>query len=435
VLPRLSILCTALWIAACAAAPRPAPAPAPVKPAPAQIVHHLDDPDVNRPADKPLLSIDWSKPHEPLELWKLIAPTGADWEAKLEEVPDAQTDALALALLAGGNFACATPAPACSGAPPDLPDPAPAAGFDDPCLRRVLALWSLAQLDRDQLPKAALRAIAALPPPESQLVASAIAAVPDADQDFRLELLAIAWQAGQHDIVAGAVGNLDDAHLVTALTKHHIDAALDQLTADRHRAEFLGAIVDDKLAAPTRNEAMIEVAAADTVATGKDVLAPDLRKVLIAAVKSPDCAVAAAAAHMFETRGDHRFGPKRPPARKPAAMMHALCVVASYEQLQRADEPSYLLGYVPAAGLDIGRVTYDPYSDPHTTETTDHVKRDEVVLPELEDMIRAFGHCKDTVCTSDEREFHFGFKPGPGGDLLLTRIDVVERPPCGMIAP
>ena len=59
-------------------------------------------------------------------------------------------------------------------------------------------------------------------------------------------------------------------------------------------------------------------------------------------------------------------------------MMRAMCVLASYEQLQRADEPSYLLGYVPAAGLELVRVTYDPYSDtdadgdgdPHTVHTT-----------------------------------------------------------------
>jgi hypothetical protein len=425
--PRLLILC----VAACGAAPRPAPAPVPAVPAPT--VHHLDDPDVNRPAATPLLAIDWSQPHDPLALWKLIAPTGADWEAKLDEVPEAQTDALALALLAGGNFACATPAPACSGAPADLPDPAPTAGFDDPCLRRLLALWSIAQLEPDQLPKDALRMIAALPPPESQLVASTISRVPD--QDDKLELLAIAWQAGQHDIVAGLASDLDEAHLATALSKHHIDAALDQLTADRHRTEFLHAITDDKLAAATRAQAMSELAAGDTVATGKDVLAPDVQKALIAATKSPDCAVAAAAAHMFEARGDHRFGPKRPATRKPAAMMRALCVLANYEQLQRADEPSYLLGYVPAAGLDIHRVTYDLYADPHTSETTDHVARDEVALPELTDLIGAFGHCKDAVCTSDEREFHFGFKPGPGGNLLLARIDVVERPPCGMITP
>ena len=420
---------------ACGASPArtPAPVPPPAAP-PAPVVHHLDDPDVNRPHDK-LLSIDWSVQRDPRDLWKLIAPSGVDWEARLEEVPDTVTDGLATSLLTGGNFTCATPAQACGNVPGDVPPPAPTAGLDDPCLRRLLALWSLAQLEPDQLPKDALRAIAALPPPESQLVANAIRMVPESEQDFRLELLAIAWQAGQRDVVAGIVPDLDEDHVAAALAKHHIDAALESLTADRHRAEFLAAIADDKLGATARNQAMIEVAALDTTTTGKDVLAPDLQKALISATHSKDCAVVAAAAHMFEARGDHRFGPKRPRARKVEPLMHALCVLAHYEEIQRADEPSYLPGYVPASGMDLTRITYDEYADPHTTETTEHVARDQVVLPELEDMLRALDHCTGSVCTSEEHEFRFDWKPGPGGDLLLARITVVERPSCGMLKP
>ncbi|MBV8759836.1 MAG: hypothetical protein JO257_21280 [Deltaproteobacteria bacterium] len=410
------------------------PAPKPVVAPPAPVVHHLADPDVNKPRETKLLSIDWSVDRDGNELWKLIAPTGADWEAKLDEVPEAQTDKLALALLQGGNFACAIPAGAC-GVPADLPAPAPTAGLDDPCLRRLLALWSIAQLEPDQLPKDVLRAIAALPPPESQLVGTAIRAVPESEQDFRLELLAIAWQAGQRELVAAILPDLDEAHVATALTKHHIDAALESLTADRHRGEFLAAIADERIGAVARNQAMVEVAALDTTTTGRDVLAPDLQKALIAATHSKDCAVVAAAAHMFEARGDHRFGPKRPRARKVEPLMRAVCVLAHYEEMQRADEPSYLPGYVPAAGIDLTRVTYDEYADPHTTESTEHVARDQVVLPELEDLIRALDHCTGSVCTSEEHEFRFDWKPGPGGDLLLARIAVVERPSCGMIKP
>ncbi len=410
----------------------PAHTSTPVAPAP----HHLDDPDVNRPEPPKLLAgIDWNAP----VTWEQIAPTGADFEERLDEIPDVPAaDELAVAMLTGGNFACPAPPSVC-GAPVDVPEPAPTATLADPCLRRLLALWSLSRVDDDLLPRVrdALRAIAALPPPESQLVASAIKAIPESDQDGRLELLGIAWQAGQHEVANALLSGLDDAHLVTALTKHHIDGALDLLTADHERRAFLGAIADDQLAAPARISAMTEVASADVVATGKDRIAPDLEKALIAATKSPDCATAAAAAHVFEQHGDHRFGPKRPHARTTAAMMRAMCVLASYEQLQRADEPSYLLGYVPASGLDLVRVTYDPYSDvdsdgdgdPHTAHTTEHVKRDEVVLPELEDMIRALKSCKDTVCTTDEHEFRFGWKPR-GGELILSRIEVIERPPC-----
>ena len=112
-----------------------------------------------------------------------------------------------------------------------------------------------------------------------------------------------------------------------------------------------------------------------------------------------------------------------------------LCVLASYEAGQNADEPSFLLGYVPKKGLELVTTTYDEYNetdtdgdgDPHTEKKAVLVPRDEVVLPELEDLIRAFFHCAGTVCRSEDREFRFTFK---GGDLLLTRLEVSERPPC-----
>ena len=80
------------------------------------------------------------------------------------------------------------------------------------------------------------------------------------------------------------------------------------------------------------------------------------------------------------------------------------------------------------AGVGFGDTDGD--GDPHTTHTTDHIARDQVALPELEDMVAALHHCQGPVCTSDEREFHFGWKPGPGGDLVLAKIEVIERPPC-----
>jgi hypothetical protein len=117
--------------------------------------------------------------------------------------------------------------------------------------------------------------------------------------------------------------------------------------------------------------------------------------------------------------------------------MRATCVLASYEQRQDADEASYLLGYVPPKGLEVVRTTYDPYNevdedgdgDPHTVRTTTVVPRNEVTLPELDEMIRAFPNCKGATCKSANFEFKFGWKPG-GGGLVLARLEVSERPPC-----
>jgi len=412
--------------------PTPAPAPTP-------------DPELHRTPPPRLLDIDWAKVSltndaEALALWHRIAPTGADWEDKLQEIPAEHTRALALAVLHGGNFTCTKP-PTGDCAKPiyDVAPPADTAGFDDPCLRRLLALWSLASLEQDEqddIPavKRALFGIAAIPPPESQLVANAIRFVSEADQETRLEILAIAWRAGQHDLVDAAVGSLDEAHLITAARQHHIAGALDVLSAEGQRAAYIAAINDEALAAHARRSAIVDLVA--LVASG-DKLASDLSAALVSAVKSKDCTVAAAAARALHQHGDHRFVPRHPRTTNTAQLMRALCVLASYESLQQNDEASLLPTYVPARGLERVTITYDPLSDvdsdgdgdPHTTHTADLVARNEAVLPELEDLVRAMHHCTGTLCVSDDHEFRFVWKPF-GGELLLSRIELADRPSC-----
>jgi hypothetical protein len=424
--------------AACSSAPHE-----PARPSPPPTVepqqHHLDE--LVRPPEKKLLSIDWPSVQiksaaDALALWQQIAPTGMDWEEKLAEVPGELEIAheLAIALLAEGNFTCAsTPGPSCVKVPLDVESPAMTATLTDPCLRRLLALWSLAQLEPEDLPRVrdALRAIVAIPPPESQLVARALGAVPETDLDGRLELLAIAWTAGQHELVDAAVGTLDEAHLITAATKLHVDGALEALSAEHHRATYLTAVIDEQMATAARTGAIVELAAT------ADKLAPDVHTALLAAAKSPDCTIAATAARTLDLHGDHKLVPKLPHTRSTDAMMRALCVLASFEQQQRADEGSFLPGYIPTTGLELVRVTYDPYNDvdtdgdgdPHTEHHADLVKPNEVVLPEIDDLVRAMRHCTGTSCKSDDHEFKFTFKPA-GGGLLLSKLEVIDRPPC-----
>jgi len=452
--------------------PQPPASPAPRAPSrPASETIAPPDPDLHRPPPRQVLDLDWAKisltnEAEATALWHRIAPTGADWEDKLEEIPAALARPLAIAVLHGGNFTCAKP-PAGDCAKPiyDVAPPADTAGFDDPCLRRLLALWSLGQLEDDDLPgvKHALLGIAAIPPPESQLVAAAIHAIPEAAQDARLEILAIAWRAGQHELVDSAAGALDEAHLTTAVQKHHIAGALDILSADAHRAVYLAAVTDEALATRARTMAIGDLVALETK------LAPDLVAALAAAVKSKDCTVAATAARALDQHGDHQFVPRRPRTANTGQLMRALCVLASYEALQHNDEASLLATYVPARGLERITITYDPVADddpdgdgdPHTTHTADLIARNEAVLPELEDLVRAMAHCTGTICVSDDHEFHFVWTraelidSGPprskdrnhpaarvplagkpsGGELWLTRIELADRPPCAAGKP
>ena len=438
-------LAAASGLAGCGGTPR---APSPTAPGPATPISPTTprmtpgpDPDLNRPPPRKLLSIDWaatplSTEADALAMWAKIAPTGEDWEDKLDEVPAAAVRPLAVALLRGGNFTCMKPAPASDCAPPvfDVDAPAHAAGLADPCLRRLLALWSIAQLEVNDLPKVidAYRAIAAIPPPESQLVAAALRGIPDWDHAALLELIVIASRAGQRDVVAASVGRLDEPQLIEAAGKHHIDAALEVLSAEGHRAVYLAAVTDEAMVGGARTQAITEL-----LSSG-DPLDPDLRAALVKTAGSKDCAVAAAAARALEQRGgDRKYVPARPRARTPEAMMRGLCVLASYEALQRADEPSLLATYVPPKGLERVMIEYDALADsdtdgdgdPHTRRSIDLVPRGELVMPEMEDLVRGMKRCTGTVCTTADREFRFSFRP-VNGELWLSRLEIVERPPC-----
>ena len=425
-------------LAACGGTPRGSAEPLVAKPhtQPQPDVHHLKDKDLNPEPPKKLLSIDWKKvaltsDADAVALWKTIAPTGADYDMKLDEIPGdgPVSTQLAVALLHGGNFTCPATAASC-GAPTDIPDPAPGATLDDPCLRRLLALWAIGQLEDDDIQwvRDSLKAIVAIPPPESQLVATALKAVPESMQDFRLELFGIAYGAGHHELIDGMISTLDEPHIVDAAEKLHIAGAFDLLTPESHRATYIAAINDSKLDPIARQKAMGELLAGEGAK-----LARDAHTALVTATKSPDCHVAAFAMRQLVQVGEKGRGPGRPASTSIPNMMRAMCVLAAYEQLQSSDEPSYLPGYIPAKGLDLVMVSYDAYSetdddgdgDVHTQHTATVVPRSEVVLPEVEDMSRAFAHCTGTVCRSDEHEFRFTFK----GDQL-RRLEVVELPPC-----
>ena len=401
-------------------------APRPVKPEP-------------EAARRRLLTIDWSAVHlasdaDALALWTTIAPTGADWNERLDEVPSEPARSLAIALLHSGNFACTPAQPATSCGPPvlDVPDPAPDAGLADPCLRRLLALWAIQQVEPDDLPRVldALRAIAALPPPESQLVVAALDEIPQDQQPLKLELLAIAWNAGQRELVNTSLGSLEEPQLIEAVTKHHIDGALEVLSAETHRATFLAAVTDEALPPRARTQAIGELAMTN------NKFAPDLRAVLVKATATADCLVAANAARALAVGGgDKRYVPTRPRTNKPEALVRALCVLASYESLQPADEKSPLPTFVPAKGLERITVTYDALADgdddgdgdPHTRRSAELVPQHALSVLKSDDLDPTW-KCLGLICTAGDREYRFAFKPF-AAELVLYRMEIVEHPP------
>ncbi len=439
------------FAAACGAAPTPAPSvPAHVRPA---LVVHPTAVAPDRPDDPPprrWVQIDWSTVQlasdaDAIALWQRIAPTGEDWDVKLGEVPTPIAHQLAIALLHEGNFTCVPPQPIvqqCAAPAIDLGDPAPNATIAEPCLRRWLAVWALGELDESDLPAIhdSLLTLAAMPPPENQLVAAALNFVPSDQGALRLELLGLAAASGHSDLASSSVGGLDNALLTEAATKLHIDGAVEVLSAEANRAVYLAAVADKKLRSITRIASLRDLVEADE-ANNKGKLLPDLQRLLVATTKDADCDIAATAADLLRAHGDLRFVPIRPHTRSPAVMMRQLCVLASWDRLPPSDQLP-LDTWLPSQGVDVAIVTYDPNNtvdadgdgDPHFERVTDRIARDLFQLPDLEQMIAAFEHCTGTSCKTDDREFRFGFKPGPGGDLMLSSLEAIDRGPCDRTA-
>ncbi len=102
-------------------------------------------------------------------------------------------------------------------------------------------------------------------------------------------------------------------------------------------------------------------------------------------------------------------------------MMRAMCVLASYERLQNADEASLLPSYVPARGLERMATTYDALSDsdpdgdgdPHTASTLDLQKRDEAMLPDLDDSCARCGIAPARCACQTIASFASPGSPGP----------------------
>lgn len=387
-----------------------------------------------------LLYIDWASLRfdddaDAIKVWRQIAPTGADWERKLEEVPgDLRiARALAVAMIRSGGFACAPVAvKTCKGTATGIPPPTRNSTLADACLRRRLAVWSFDRLEADDIPKlrAALRSIAKLPPPESELVELALRALPESDSAGRYELIQLAWKAGHRDLLNGMLSGLPDRYLVDAVQRLHIDGALDMLSPETHRSVFMRAIRDEKLKSAAR------VFAVDQLAESSSDLAPDLRSLLISATKHRDCSLAAAAARALESYGDRSFVPLPPTTTRKDVMMRFLCVLANYQAMQSASDPSLLSMYVPSRGLEIARVATNRDSGPSTRGADSRAERSiELIprsfakLPDIAELRQAFDSCTGGTCTTADRTFRFMFRT-QNRALALWRIEVIDRLPC-----
>jgi hypothetical protein len=440
-------LVLALPIIACSGPAKPVPTP----PAPSGVATLVDPiatpPD--DPADQPppldpdvVVAIDWASASTATDadanaLWRRILPDARSWELRVVQIPDEHLVPLAAALLRGGNFACAPLSEACAPGFLGFADPTPEATFDDPCLRRALALWALPRIDTPNLGPLVptLKAMLATPSIDEEVAAAALVVTGELPETTRMELLRAARGAG-HASVDTELGELSEASLTTAAMELHIDGAVEALDAELSRPVFVHAIADPQLRPRTRIAAIQDLAA-----SVEKTLPRDLEKALVVAAKDPDCALAATAGITLASFGKKGFAPKRPKGKKAGDALRALCVMAAGDAVEAAAD------FIGPAGLKVVERTFDPTlealeddenldgdRDPRTSRTVETIaKKDLVDIPFATDLPTALAHCKGTVCSLPGAgiELSLAFVPAKDGGLWLDAIERRDRGDCG----
>jgi hypothetical protein len=359
--------------------------------------------------------------------WRALAPTGADYPDRLASIPPSPAirRGMAIALLAGANLRCDDVALdlACGEYVGEIAAPRPDAGFDDPCLRRHLAVWALGELAPEDTRGLAdtLAAIVemgaprAVDDPEVEARLAAETMLPEAvfdaeiDDDLRLELLAIA----DPELASRRVVDLETrAARRAALRDLHLDAALDALDAVDDRDVRVAALADPDLDVETRL-ALIDELAGDG---GADVTAA-----LRDAAGAEDCRLAYQAARALATRGDRSALPTRPRSTDPDEHLRALCLLAHDD-----DRDAAFGAWIPARGVDL--VEHDDF-DPEVVRR-ERVRRDEVSYPALLD--EGVWECTGLTCTgsSDRGTLTVDFARARGS-LEVRRIETITYSGCG----
>jgi hypothetical protein len=395
------------------------------------------------------IQIDWDRAPlttdaEAVAVWQQILPDGVDWELRLAQIPEKHFAPLAAALLRGGNFACPPlVGGACTPGYLGWPDPAPDARFDEPCLRRAVALWAIDNLDGAQVEALAptLRGIAGSAQLDDALVDAVLVATRNQPEAIRLDFLRAARDAGHAKAVDDELGGLSELALVTAATELHIDAAIETLDIGQSRPVFLAAVRDRKLQPATRIAAIAELA----VEVGDRTVPRDLEKALIEASRDPDCGVAAAAATELVNLGKRDAVPRRPRTRQVSGALRALCVMAA------ADAVAAAAPFVGPSGLKVIERTYDPDlefapddadtdgdHDPRTERTVETITRPALVaIPFEADLPAVVPHCKASGLTSvcavpgQGVVLTFTWVNARDGGLWLDTIERHDRGDCG----
>lgn len=369
------------------------------------------------------------------ELLATLAPTGATWEDALARVPAHRARAVAMTFLREGNFACraiVTEELGCAETTEHFAPIAPGATLDDPCLRRLIAGWAIAQLEATDIAAVddALAAIVALPHPEQELADAVVALVPPNHDRLRLRLVEAAVDGNRPDVADALLPGLTPGGAAFALVELGREAALAHL-GDNTPEGAIAAALDDGLSQPAALDALDRL-------QPDHLAAPEVLAAVIRQATSNDCAVAARAAVLLDAAGDGQYLPRHADLTDATSATRALCMGGHIS----VDEARVVLrSLVSADGVDLVEVdhTYmngpelpdpdlDGDHDPYTRTTHEHVGAADLDTDDIRRWLPTAcdgGHCEGPTGT-----IQLTFGRGAGRALALDEIRV-ERADTG----
>ncbi len=226
--------------------------------------------------------------------WRDLAITGENWFEKVETIPQDQRVAMALDLIEGGGFACQTVASEGCEQGQLMPVPGIDDDIDEPCLRRLLALWAVDQLSDEDIYERfdLMTSLVWVPPPEEALTLAVL-------ERFQtgFEAATIRWEAeaAGHKYLPefDFAGALDPDEVKKAATELHLDDALLALDPIEDADVYIAALDDRELRPETHLEVM------DRLLVQRDRFDEPTRRQVAENLGwlrySSDCALAAAA--------------------------------------------------------------------------------------------------------------------------------------------
>jgi hypothetical protein len=365
------------------------------------------------------------------ELLASLAPTGATWEDTLALVPPDRARVVAMTFLREGNLGCRAMVAeevGCGETIEHFAPITPDATLDDPCLRRLVAGWALAQLEATDVDAVAdaLAAIVALPHPEQELVDAVVALVPPNHDRLRLRLIEAAANGNRADVADALLPGLTPGGAAFALVELGRESALDHLGAAPPPGA-LAAALDDGLSQPMAHAALEHLAADLDALAEPAVLAAVIRR-----ATSDDCAVAARAAVLLDTAGDGQYLPRHAALTDAATATRALCVS---RHISDDESREVLRSVVSADGLDLVDIdhTYmdgpempdpdlDGDHDPYTRTTREHVSGADLLGDEILDWLPTA--CNGAHCEGPTGSIELRFGPGAGHAFSLDEIRI-----------